>query len=50
MSLKCAQSDDAKTEYANQLQKSNKLQLSHYQTSLPTVRIAKATTYKYQLN
>ncbi|CAO1388194.1 unnamed protein product [Diamesa hyperborea] len=37
MSLKCAQSDDAKTEYANQLQKSNKLQLSHYQTSLPTV-------------
>lgn len=37
MTLKCAQSDDAKNEYANQLQKSNKLQLSHYQTSLPTV-------------
>ena len=37
MTLKCAQSDDAKNEYANQLQKSNKLQLSHYQTSLPSV-------------
>lgn len=37
MTLKCAQSDDAKNEYANQLQKSNKLQLSHFQTSLPAV-------------
>ena len=37
MTLKCAQSDDAKTEYANQLQKSNKLQMSHYQSSLPSV-------------
>lgn len=44
MSLKCAQSDDAKTEYANQLQKSNKLQLSHYQTSLPTVRYKSEST------
>lgn len=37
MTFKCAQSDDAKNEYANQLQKSNKLQLTHYQTSLPSV-------------
>lgn len=37
MTLKCAQSDDAKNEYANQLQKSNKLQLSHYEASLPAV-------------
>lgn len=37
MTFKCAQSDDAKNEYANQLQKSNKLQLSHFQTSLPSV-------------
>lgn len=37
MTLKCAQSDDAKNEYANQLQKSNKLQNSHYNTSLPSV-------------
>ncbi|KAL7034673.1 hypothetical protein ACKWTF_008048 [Chironomus riparius] len=37
MTLKCAQSDDAKNEYANQLQKSNKLQHSHYHTSLPAV-------------
>lgn len=37
MTFKCAQSDDAKNEYANQLQKTNKLQLSHFQTSLPAV-------------
>lgn len=37
MTLKCAQSDDAKNEYANQLQKSNKLQHSHYHTALPAV-------------
>lgn len=37
MTLKCAQSDDAKNEYANQLQKSNKLQHSHYHSSLPSV-------------
>lgn len=37
MTLKCAQSDDAKNEYANQLQKSNKLQHSHFQSSLPSV-------------
>lgn len=37
MTLKCAQSDDAKNEYANQLQKSNKLQHSHFHTSLPAV-------------
>lgn len=37
MTVKCAQSDDAKNEYANQLQKSNKLQISHYQSSLPAV-------------
>jgi formin-binding protein 1 len=37
MTLKCAQSDDAKNEYANQLQKTNKLQQSHFTTSLPAV-------------
>lgn len=37
MTFKCAQSDDAKNEYANQLQKSNKLQFSHFHTSLPAV-------------
>lgn len=37
MTLKCAQSDDAKNEYANQLQKSNNLQKSHFDTSLPSV-------------
>ncbi|CRK99047.1 CLUMA_CG012111, isoform B [Clunio marinus] len=37
MTLKCAQSDDAKNEYANQLQKTNKLQLSHFESSLPAV-------------
>ncbi|XP_070498331.1 formin-binding protein 1-like isoform X4 [Chironomus tepperi] len=37
MTLKCAQSDDAKNEYANQLQKSNKLQHSHYHSALPAV-------------
>lgn len=37
MTLKCAQSDDAKNEYANQLQKTNKLQHSHFHSSLPAV-------------
>ena len=37
MTLKNQQSDDAKNEYANQLQKSNKLQQTHYETSLPDV-------------
>lgn len=38
MNMKCAQSDDAKNEYANQLQKTNKLQTAHFETSLPDVR------------
>lgn len=37
MTIKCAQADEAKTEYANQLQKTNNLQMSHYQKSLPEV-------------
>ncbi|XP_059615467.1 formin-binding protein 1-like isoform X10 [Phlebotomus argentipes] len=37
MTMKCQQSDDSKNEYANQLQKSNKLQQTHYETSLPEV-------------
>lgn len=37
MTSKNQQSDDAKTEYANQLQKSNKLQQQHFQISLPEV-------------
>ena len=38
MTMKCQQSDDAKNEYANQLQKTNKLQQIHFQTALPDVR------------
>lgn len=38
MTIKCAQADEAKTEYANQLQKTNNLQMSHYGKSLPEVR------------
>lgn len=37
MTIKSQQSDDAKNEYANQLQKTNKLQQSHYEKSLPEV-------------
>lgn len=37
MTMKSQQSEDAKNEYANQLQKTNKLQQSHYETSLPDV-------------
>lgn len=37
MTLKNQQSDDAKNEYANQLQKTNKLQQQHYETLLPDV-------------
>uniref|UniRef100_A0A1B0CCR2 Putative cdc42-interacting protein cip4 n=1 Tax=Lutzomyia longipalpis TaxID=7200 RepID=A0A1B0CCR2_LUTLO len=37
MTMKCQQSDDSKNEYANQLQKSNNLQRTHYETSLPEV-------------
>lgn len=35
--MKCAQSDDAKNEYANQLQKLNRLQQVHFETALPEV-------------
>lgn len=41
MTLKCQQSDDSKNEYANQLQKTNKLQQTHYETALPDVRTHK---------
>nr|XP_036226839.1 formin-binding protein 1-like isoform X13 [Bactrocera oleae]XP_036226840.1 formin-binding protein 1-like isoform X13 [Bactrocera oleae] len=37
MTAKIQQSDDAKNEYANQLQKTNNLQRQHYGVSLPTV-------------
>ncbi|XP_055528305.1 formin-binding protein 1-like isoform X13 [Wyeomyia smithii] len=37
MNIRCNQSEDAKNEYANQLQKTNKLQQTHYETSLPEV-------------
>lgn len=37
MTMKSQQSEDAKTEYANQLQKSNKLQQTHFETALPDV-------------
>lgn len=37
MTIKSQQSDDAKNEYANQLQKTNKLQQQHYESALPEV-------------
>lgn len=37
MAMKNQQSDDAKNEYANQLQKTNKLQQQHYEAALPDV-------------
>lgn len=37
MTMKSQQSDDAKNEYANQLQKTNKLQQLHFETALPEV-------------
>lgn len=37
MTIKCQQSEDSKTEYANQLQKTNRLRLSHYDSALPEV-------------
>lgn len=37
MTLKCQQSDDAKNEYANQLQKTNNQQMKHFETALPDV-------------
>lgn len=42
MTIKCAQADEAKTEYANQLQKTNNLQMSHYGKSLPEVKLFEA--------
>lgn len=37
MNIRNSQSEDAKSEYANQLQITNKLQQQHYQTALPEV-------------
>lgn len=37
MNIRCGQSEDAKNEYANQLQKTNKLQQTHFESSLPEV-------------
>lgn len=37
MNIRSSQSEDAKSEYANQLQITNKLQQQHYQTALPEV-------------
>lgn len=37
MASKNQQSDDAKNEYANQLQKTNKLQQQHYEVAIPDV-------------
>lgn len=42
MTMKSQQSDDAKNEYANQLQKTNKLQQVHYETALPDVRLSRS--------
>lgn len=39
MTIKSQQSDDAKNEYANQLQKTNKLQQQHYESALPDVSL-----------
>lgn len=37
MNIRCGQSEDSKNEYANQLQKTNKLQQTHFESSLPEV-------------
>ncbi|XP_055620888.1 formin-binding protein 1-like isoform X7 [Toxorhynchites rutilus septentrionalis] len=37
MNIRCGQAEDAKNEYANQLQKTNKLQQTHFELSLPEV-------------
>ncbi|XP_044016722.1 formin-binding protein 1-like isoform X2 [Aphidius gifuensis] len=37
MTVKNQQSEDAKTEYANQLQKTNEMQTLHYHTAMPDV-------------
>ncbi|XP_078045520.1 formin-binding protein 1-like Cip4 isoform X5 [Augochlora pura] len=37
MTLKTQQSEEAKTEYANQLQKTNEMQTLHYHTAMPEV-------------
>lgn len=37
MATKNQQSDDSKNEYANQLQKTNKLQQQHYEVAIPDV-------------
>lgn len=37
MTLKTQQSEEAKTEYANQLQKTNDMQTLHYHTAMPEV-------------
>lgn len=37
MSVKNQQSEDAKTEYANQLQKTNEMQTFHYHKAMPEV-------------
>lgn len=60
MTMKSQQSEDAKNEYANQLQKTNKLQQSHFEMSLPEVsccrthvpnyRVHFATSYNYNLH
>lgn len=45
MTMKSQQSDDAKNEYANQLQKTNKLQQVHYETALPDVSHRRGLVY-----
>lgn len=37
MTLKTQQSEEAKTEYANQLQRTNDMQTQHYHTAMPKV-------------
>lgn len=37
MTMKTQQSEEAKTEYANQLQKTNDMQTLHYHTAMPEV-------------
>lgn len=37
MTTKTQQSEEAKTEYANQLQKTNEMQTLHYHTAMPEV-------------
>lgn len=49
MTIKNQQSDDAKNEYANQLQKTNRLQQQHFEISLPDVSLKKIYMFNYYI-